>query len=264
MKGVLLEEDSLVSIELDEITAKEVEPRPELIKTNLRRFLEFSFSQNSRITSVPRVVAAALYLTSGIQNATWMRTVGSSITFGSSLLGVIINQNREKDVPPEGTRWHYFTEMFKRSFQPIDHIRQFTGPLLFLSSTCLGIGGIISGRYTETAFTATGWILGGIYMFTPKDVDANLYAYRFRMLVMPAIFLASGIDAFIAGDGIAISSMVLNQISTIFSGSINAWGKMYVEPYEDKKTCLNFLKICCWSRRPAVKQDDPDGLSVQR
>ena len=233
-------------------------------KTDLRRFLEFLYSQNSRITSVPRVIAAALYLTSGIQNSTWMRTVGSSITLGSSVLSVIINQNKEKDVPPEGNRCHYFAEMFKRSFQPIDHIRQFTGPLLFLSSTCLGIGGFMSGRYTELAFTATGWILGGIFMFTPKDIDANLYAYRFRMLVMPLIFFINGKDALADSDGIAISSMVLNQISTLFSGSINAWGKMNVEPYEDEKTCLNFLKICCWSRRTAVKQDDPDVLSVSR
>ncbi len=266
MQESLLNGGRLEVIELDEVAEEGVceVTNPELPKSDLYRFLKFQFDQNSRITSVPRVVASALYLTSGIQTSTWMRTVGSSITLVSSVLGVIINQNKEKDITPEGSRWEYFVEMLKRSFQPIDHIRQFTGPLLFLSSTCLGIGGIMSSRYTELAFTATGWVLGGIYMFAPKDIDANLYAYRFRMLIMPIIFGMSGWEAFAAADSIAISSMVLNQTSTIFSGSINAWGKMYVEPYDEGRTCLNFLKICCWSRRHAVKQDDPDGLSVLR
>ncbi len=272
MKERLLEQDALVEVELGDVSAEskqlhnvpKVATRAETEKTNLYRFLKFQFDENLRITSVPRVVASALYLTSGIQSSTWLRTIGSSITLVSSVLSVIIGRKKEKDIPPEGTRWECFIRMFERSFQPIDHIRQFTGPLLFLSSTCLGVGGIMSGRYTELAFTATGWILGGIYMFTPKDTDANLYAYRFRMLIMPFIFGMNGWEALAAADSIAISSMVLNQISTIYSGPINAWGKMYVEPYDDEKSCLNFLKICCWSRRPAVKQDDPDGLSLNR
>ncbi len=271
MKERLLEQDGLIEVELGDVSveSKQQNNVPKVVtsaeteETNLYRFLKFQFKQNLRITSVPRGVASALYLTSGIQSSTWLRTIGSSITLVSCVLSVIFEPKEKKDVPPEGNRWEYFIEMFKRSFQPIDHIRQFTGPLLFLSSTCIGIGGIMSGRYTELAFTATGWILGGIYMFTPKDTDANLYAYRFRMLIMPFIFGLNGWDAW-ATDNIAISSMVLNQISTIYSGPINAWGKMYVEPYEDKKTCLNFLKICCWSRRPAIKQDDSDSLSVAR
>jgi hypothetical protein len=247
MKDVLLEDDSLVSIELDEITAKEVEPRPELIKTNLHRFLEFLFEQNSRITSVPRVVASALYLLSGVQNDAWLRSVGSGIALVSSIWGVIINQ--KKDIPLETRGCEYFLGMLKRSFQPIDHVRQFNGPVLFLSSTCLGIDGIVSGRYTELVFMASGWFLGALFMFTPKDIDANIYGGRFRAWIMPFIFLVNGVEAFVDGDSIAISSMVLNQISTYFSLSINAWGKMSQLPDENEKNCCKFTKLCCFAGR---------------
>jgi hypothetical protein len=265
MKNVLLEDDSLVSVELGEVTEEKesnLDSHSEGYRVNVHRFLEFLFEQNARITSVPRVVGSALYLVSGVQNATWLRSIGSSITLVSSILGVIINQ--KKDVPYEASGRDYFLEMFKRSFQPIDHIRQFTGPLLFLSSTCIGIGGVMSGRYTELIFMASGWFLGALAMFTPTDVDANIYAGRFRAWIMPFIFLVNGVEAFVDGDSIAISSMVLNQISTYFSLSINAWGKMSQLPDEDEKTCLKFTKLCCFAGRTDVKPTDEDAISVSR
>ncbi len=238
MKNILLEEYELKDIELGEPVEEVVEK--EKSETKLSSFLNFLFVQNSRITAAPRVAASALYFTSGIQYNSWLRSVGAGITLFASVLGLIINQKEDKPLQTENKK-EYIVGMIKRSFDPINHIRQFAGPMLFLSSTCLGIGGVMSGRYTELLFTASGFALGFICMFTPKDIDANRYAARMRNFVMPFIFLVNGADAFIKGDSIAISSMVLNQVSSWFSGGINAWKKRQ-DSQDMSKNC--FSRYC--------------------